>query len=93
MLPLGDLLERVISNEKLRQEIGCKARDWASRTFTTESYVNVLEDLITQFVNAKPVFAVGNRIGPQLASLGIGPDNPALQQLSTKMNDLFIGNT
>jgi len=93
MLPLGDLLERLVSNEKLRQEIGCKARDWASRTFTTESYVTILEDLMTQFVNSKPLFAVANRIGRQLASLGIGSDDLAIQRLSKKMNDLFNSNT
>jgi glycosyltransferase involved in cell wall biosynthesis len=89
--PLTDVLERLVFDEELRREIGSKARDWASRRFTTEAYVAVLEDLMAQFVNVKSLLAVGNRIGQQLAALGMEPDDPAIQRLSKKMNGLFGG--
>jgi glycosyltransferase involved in cell wall biosynthesis len=87
--PLTDILERLVSDESLRREIGSKARDWASRRFTAEAYVAILEDLMARFVSVKPLLAVGNRIGQQLAALGMQPDDPAIQRLSKKMNGLF----
>ena len=91
MSPLTQVLERLASDENLRRKTGAKAQNWALRTFTTDAYVPVLEDLIHQFIAAKPLLQVGKRVGEQLAALGIEPDDPAVKQLATKMSDLFGG--
>jgi hypothetical protein len=85
-------LERLALDEKLRRETGAKARDWAMRTFTTEAYVKVLEELIEQFVEAKPLLAVGERIGRDLAALGMNQDDPAIDRLAADLHGLFGGN-
>jgi hypothetical protein len=59
------------------------------RTFTTEAYVNVLEDLIRQFVDVRPVLAVSERIGQQLYTLGVGDDDPLIDRVANVMQDLF----
>jgi len=46
-----------------------------SRTGSTEAYVNILERLIEQFVEAKPLLAVGKRIGRELVALGMKHDD------------------
>jgi hypothetical protein len=38
----------------------------ATRTFTTKAYVNILEKLIEQFVEAKPLPAVGSESAGRL---------------------------
>jgi glycosyltransferase involved in cell wall biosynthesis len=86
---LTKVLERLVLDDRLRREAGAKARDWATRTFTTEGYVNVLEELMVQFVRAKPLLAVAERIGQQLAALGVTDDDPAVHRLANKMHELF----
>jgi glycosyltransferase involved in cell wall biosynthesis len=87
--PLRQALERLVADENLRREIGCKAQAWASRTFTVQAYVAVLEDLMEQFVAVKPFLGVGGRIGRELASLGMRPTDPGISDLAAKMNELF----
>ena len=87
--PLTAVLERLVSQEKLRRDVGTKARTWAMRTFTTEAYVNVLEDLIVQFINARPLLAVSEKFGGQLAALGASQDNPSIERIADVMHGLF----
>ena len=84
-------LEALVNNEHLRRDTGAKARIWASQNFTTDTYVPILENLILQFIGAKPLLSVGKRIGHQLAMLGISLNDPSVGQLATKMTDLFGG--
>jgi glycosyltransferase involved in cell wall biosynthesis len=86
---LTEVLERLVMDDRLRREAGARARDWATRTFVTERYVDVLEKLTEQFVRAKPLLAVAERIGQQLATLEVTDDNPAVCRLANKMHDLF----
>jgi len=88
---LTNVLERLVSDENLRRETGAKARDWALRTFTAEAYVAILEGLMSQFVDSKPLLRVGQRIGQELASLGVVSGDPAIEQVAKKMNGLFGG--
>jgi glycosyltransferase involved in cell wall biosynthesis len=87
--PLTAVLERLVQDEELRRQTGLRAKDWAMRTFTTEAYVNVLEDLLTRFINATPLLAVGTRVGQQLAELNIAENDPAVERLAEKMRALF----
>ena len=89
--PLTAVLERLVQDEEFRRQTGLQAKDWAMRTFTTEAYVNVLEDLLTQFINATPLLAVGTHIGQQLAELNIAENDPAIERLAEKMRGLFGG--
>jgi glycosyltransferase involved in cell wall biosynthesis len=86
---LTAVLERLVQDEELRRQTGLRAKDWAMRTFTTEAYVNVLEDLLTRFINATPLLAVGTRIGRQLAELDIADNDPTIERLAGKMQRLF----
>ena len=86
---LTAVLERLVQDEELRRQTGLQAKDWAMRTFTTEAYVTVLEDLLTRFINAAPMLAVGTRIGQQLAELDIAGNDPAIERLAEKMHRLF----
>jgi hypothetical protein len=88
---LTNVLERLVSDEDLRRETGAKARDWALRTFTAEAYVAILEGLMSQFIDSKPLLRVGQRIGQELASLGVVSGDPAIEQVAKKMNGLFGG--
>jgi glycosyltransferase involved in cell wall biosynthesis len=89
ILPLTEVLQQLVSDENLRRETGAKARSWALSRFTIGGYVSILEDLMCQFISVKPLLTVGHRIGRELAALGVEPGDPAIEQLTAKMSDLF----
>ena len=60
---LRETLERLVSDEELRRNTGTKARDWALQVFTSQAYVSVFEELSEQFLRAKPLLTVSDRIG------------------------------
>jgi glycosyltransferase involved in cell wall biosynthesis len=86
---LTAVLEKLVQDKELRRQTGLRAKDWAMRTFTTEAYVDILEDLLAQFINAKPLLAVGKNIGQQLAELDISETDPSIERLGKKMKGLF----
>ena len=88
---LTNVLEKLLDNERLRRNTGTKAQTWALRRFTTDAYVPILEGLMLEFVNAKPALSLGNHIAHQLTRLGINAGDPAVEQLASKMVDLFGG--
>ena len=64
---LAEVLERLVSNETLRRETSAKAKEWATKTFSAQAYVTAVESLIAQFIEVKPLLALGERIGRDLA--------------------------
>jgi hypothetical protein len=46
---------------------------------------------MSQFIDSKPLLRVGQRIGQELASLGVVSGDPAIEQVAKKMNGLFGG--
>ena len=86
---LTQVLERLVEDENLRRDTAAQAQRWALRTFRTDGYVSILEDLTRDYISAKPLLAAGKRIGHQLAALGILPRDPSVEQLATKIALLF----
>ena len=86
---LTQVLERLVEDENLRRDTAAQAQQWASRRFTTDGYVAILEDLTHDFIRAKPLLLTGTRIGHQLAAIGVAPEDPDVRQLATKMQCLF----
>jgi glycosyltransferase involved in cell wall biosynthesis len=89
---LRETLEHLISDEELRRHTGTKARDWALQVFTSRAYVSVFEELSEQFLQAKPLLRMSDRIGQRLAALGVKDDDPAVDRLAHRMRGLFGGN-
>ena len=86
---LTQVLERLVEDENLRRETAAKAQRWAFHTFTTDAYVPILEDLLNDFINAKPLLMAGKHIGQQLAILGVSTGDATVKQLATKLELLF----
>jgi hypothetical protein len=88
---LRETLERLVSDEELRRHTGTEARAWALQVFTSQAYVSVFEELSEQFLRAKPLLTVSERIGQQLAALGVKDDDLAVDRLGDRMRGLFGG--
>ena len=88
---LRETLERLVSDEELRRNTGTKAREWALQVFTSQAYVSVFEELSEQFLQAKPLLMMSDRIGRQLAALGVKDDDPAVDSVAHRMRGLFSG--
>ena len=84
-------LERLVLDEELRRHTGTKAREWASEIFTSQAYVSAFEELAEQFFQAKPILMMSDRVGRQLAALGVKDDDPAVDSLAHRMHGLFGG--
>jgi glycosyltransferase involved in cell wall biosynthesis len=82
-------LETLVNDENLRRSAGAMAKKWALDRFTGAAYVSILEGLLAEFINAKPLLGVGRRVGEQLASLGIEPGGLPIARISSKMAQLF----
>lgn len=86
---LAEVLERLVSSETLRRETGAKAKEWATKTFTAEAYATAVEGLIERFIEVKPLLALGQRVGRDLAAMGVLEEDPAVGRLAETMRDLF----
>jgi glycosyltransferase involved in cell wall biosynthesis len=86
---LSEVLERLVSSETLRRETSAKAKEWATKTFSAQAYVTAVESLIAQFIEVKPLLALGERIGRDLAAMEISEDDPVIGRLAETMQDLF----
>ena len=90
---LTQVLERLVEDENLRRDTAAQAQRWALRTFTTDGYVSILENLMRDYISAKPLLAAGKRIGHQLAALGISTGDPGVKQIASKLQLLFSPST
>lgn len=86
---LTAVLERLATNESLRVEAAARARAWALENFTTARYVAAVEALAENFIRAKPLLSLAQRVGREFAILGISSDDPVVGNFSEKMRDLF----
>lgn len=82
-------LERLASNESLRVETAARARAWAFEKFTNARYVAAVEALAEDFIRAKPLLSLGQRVGRELAILGVSSDDPAVGNFTYRMRELF----
>jgi len=82
-------LERLASDEPMRQRVGAAARLWAEGHFHLESYVLALENLVHETISAHAVLGVGKRLGHRLQALGIAPQDPAVEAISAVLSEIF----
>jgi glycosyltransferase involved in cell wall biosynthesis len=90
---VAQILERLVGQECLRTSFARRARAWAEATFTAEAYCDVLERLIEDFVSTRPLLQLSSRMGNELASIGIGPEDPSVARIAAIMSGLFTSST
>jgi hypothetical protein len=86
---LAEVLERLVSSETLRRETSAKAKEWATKTFSAQAYVTVVESLVAEFIEVKPLLALAERTGRDLAAMDVSEDDPVIGRLTETMQDLF----
>jgi len=86
---LAEVLERLVSSKTLCRETSAKAKEWATKTFSAEAYATAVEGLIAQFIEVKPLLALGERVGRGLAAMDVSEDDPVIGRLAETMQDLF----
>lgn len=87
---LTTTLERLAGDEAGRRDVAGRAREWARRHFHVEPYVTTLERLMQAFIEAGPYLKVGQRIGRDLADLGLSPDDPAVARIAGSLQAFFF---
>ncbi len=82
-------LERLAGDEALRRTTGAAARAWAEQTFTVGRYVDALEALVAETLEAFPVLQTGRAVGRELSALGLPPSDPAVDRIGAVLADLL----
>lgn len=75
-------LERLCQDEALRGRAGEAARAWAERRFDLDDYAAQVEAMAAETIEAAPVLAVGARLGHELAALGLGAEDSAVERIA-----------
>jgi len=86
---LAETLDRLIADEPLRRETGARVRAWSRGRFTRENYVDVLEALIADVIDARPYATVSGQMAREIAALGLRADDPAVARIGAILQNLF----
>jgi hypothetical protein len=85
-------LTRLVLDPGLRSTIGARVAAWAKKTFSAESYVARLVPFLEQVARLRPALRAAAQFGQLFASLGLRPNDPAVERLATTLEALFIKN-
>ncbi|HYD45195.1 MAG TPA: glycosyltransferase family 4 protein, partial [Phenylobacterium sp.] len=81
--------EQLAADEPLRRDMGARAAAWAKARYTAENYAAALEPLIEATIEAQPMLHLARHLGSELASLGLGRDDPAVRHLAAKLESVL----
>lgn len=91
-LPVDQLaaqLRRLLNDEPLRRRAGKQARDWAAERFSMDPYVDAVERMAQETIDAYPVLRVGERLGRELSFLGLDRGDPVVDRIGSVLNALL----
>jgi glycosyltransferase involved in cell wall biosynthesis len=88
----GDLvagLRRLIKDEALRRRLGETGKQYARSTFRADRYAAGILELAEEVLYAKPLLVYADRVGREIARLGLGPEAALVSTVSEASAELF----
>jgi glycosyltransferase involved in cell wall biosynthesis len=86
---LATALERLCDDPPLRRRMGERARAFARETFRADRYARGILDVGAELLDAKPLFDFTDRVGRELARMGVSADLPVVSRVAAMSNALF----
>jgi glycosyltransferase involved in cell wall biosynthesis len=82
-------LSRLIEEESLRRRLGETGRQYACNTFRADRYAAGILELAAEVLYAKPLLAYADRVGQEMARLGVDPEAPLVSTVSDVSAEMF----
>ncbi|MBB3834818.1 glycosyltransferase involved in cell wall biosynthesis [Xanthomonas arboricola] len=86
---LRDQLRFVHENRHAAREIAIRAGQWAANEFSARHYVDDLERIVPDYIEAEPYIRTAQVLGRQLGRMNLSGDSNAVQSLSRTLNAMF----
>ncbi len=89
----GDLtlaLKHLITDSRARARIGALAQTFAESEFSAERYAKELMDFAWEVQTAKPLLGLADRIGVELARMGIRRDAQIVDSIAREVRGTFV---
>jgi glycosyltransferase involved in cell wall biosynthesis len=86
---LKGALSRLASDPALRRELGRRARSYAQETFSGDLYVDGLLEIAGEILDAKPMLGFADRVGRELARMGVTSHEPLVHSVADLAGELF----
>lgn len=90
---LARALRNLVRNGELRQQLGRNGKRFAEEHFQASSYAKAVLDFSWEVRSCKPLLDVADRIGRELASIGVPSTAEFTYAISTEAWTLFGGST
>jgi glycosyltransferase involved in cell wall biosynthesis/SAM-dependent methyltransferase len=87
---LTSQLTRLASDPALRATVGARAAAWAKTAFSVPSYVARLVPFLEEVARLRPSLRTAAHFGQIFSDLGLQPNDPAIERLTTTLKVLFI---
>lgn len=82
-------LKRLVADEPLRRRMGQAGKLYARETFRADRYAAGILELATEVLDAKPLLALADRIGHQMARMGTALEAPLVSSVAETSSALF----
>jgi hypothetical protein len=84
-------ISRLVHDSTLRRHLGRRAQAYAEKTFRADRYADGFLELAGEILDAKPLFAFTDRLGRELARMGLSPDETLVKTAADLAGGLFRG--
>jgi glycosyltransferase involved in cell wall biosynthesis len=88
---LREALSRLAHDSTLRRDLGRRAHAYAEKTFRADRYADGFLELAGEILDAKPLFAFTDRLGRELARMGLSPNESLVKTVADLAGGLFHG--
>jgi glycosyltransferase involved in cell wall biosynthesis len=86
---LASKLEWLIKAPEARTEMGTRAREFASREFRADRYAKEILDFAWEVRTSLPLLNVADRVGGELARMGLTDRAKTVDTVANQLHDLF----
>lgn len=88
---LFDALKKLVFKDKLREEIGTRGKQFAIGNFNVQKYCKAFFDFLDEVKNWSPVLGLVDKVGVELALMGISQDSEVVDKVARQIYQMIGG--
>lgn len=87
---LASALKELVDDEYARKRIGALAQVFAENEFHADKYASKLMDFLWEVRSARPLLSLADRVGDELARIGVPRDAQVVDSLAQELLNTFV---
>jgi len=87
---LASALKQLVHNESARKRIGALAQVFAEDEFRADKYASKIMDFLWDVRGARPLLELADRVGVELARIGVPQDAKVVDSLAQEVRSTFV---